>query len=274
MTDLTGASAPNRQMPTPAPAPASLMRRALADTTYANPFDEPAVDAPAIDALANTPTAERTLGSATIEELEAVLRIIADQKVRAAAEVAEAAAEAAAAAEGGHGSDAFDTHDSSGGTLGRAVALLGSVAWWSGWRLQVSFFLARLLFALTALPFLLFEVPLLRTLLSHTYPTGYDERGRCVRVLSAMAMSKAPPLDYEWSDVWAACTPSCCRAEPPPPPPELGEEEPGAPPRSGKDLWRTVRLRWRMARHASMQFAKSSPSIRFADTDGSSQDLL
>ena len=97
----------------------------------------------------------------------------------AAEDDVEAAAEAAAAAEGGHGSDAFDTHDSAGGTLGRAVALLGSVAWWSGWRLQVSFFLARLLFALTALPFLLFEVPLLRTLLSHTYPTGYDERGAC-----------------------------------------------------------------------------------------------
>ena len=132
----------------------------------------------------------------------------------------------------------------------------------------------RVVYGLLSLPFVIFTLPYMFEALTHSRPTGYDERGRCVRVLSAMAMSKAPPLDYEWSDVWAACTPSCCRAEPPPPPPELGEEEPGAPPRSGKDLWRTVRLRWRMARHASMQFAKSSPSIRFADTDGSSQDLL
>ena len=98
-------------------------------------------------------------------------------------------------------------------------------------------------------------------------------RLRCVRVLSSFQMSKAPPLDYQWGDVWAMCTPSCCKPEEPPSEPE---EDPNVPPRqSGKDLWCTVRLRWRMARHASLEFAKSAPSIRQMHTDrGSSQDLV
>ena len=45
--------------------------------------------------------------------------------------------------------------------------------------MQVSFHLARILFALSALPFVLFEVPGLQTLLSHTHATGYNWRGEC-----------------------------------------------------------------------------------------------
>ena len=57
----------------------------------------------------------------------------------------------------------------------------GSEAWRvDEWQLAVAFFLARILFALSALPFLLFEVPLLRTLLSHTSATGYSRNGGVV----------------------------------------------------------------------------------------------
>ena len=53
-----------------------------------------------------------------------------------------------------------------------ALALLGTRALWTDWRLEVSFYLARLLFALSALPFVLFELPGLQALLLHTHPTG------------------------------------------------------------------------------------------------------
>ena len=60
------------------------------------------------------------------------------------------------------------------------LALLAERPFWDDWRVQVSFFLVRILLALLALPFLVFELPLLSTLLSHTYATGFDRDGRCV----------------------------------------------------------------------------------------------
>mmetsp|Transcript_43023 Transcript_43023/g.113857 ORF Transcript_43023/g.113857 Transcript_43023/m.113857 type:complete len:269 (-) Transcript_43023:338-1144(-) len=48
------------------------------------------------------------------------------------------------------------------------------------WRVEVAFFLVKLLYALTALPFLIFKLPWITLLLSHVYPTGYDRGGRCV----------------------------------------------------------------------------------------------
>ena len=61
-----------------------------------------------------------------------------------------------------------------------ALALLGTRELWADWRLEVSFYLARLLFALSAVPFVLFELPGLQALLSHTHPTGYSRLGECV----------------------------------------------------------------------------------------------
>ena len=60
------------------------------------------------------------------------------------------------------------------------VDVLLSDAFWSNWRLEVGFFLVRLVYALSALPYLLFHLPGIRTLLSHTFATGYTEDGACV----------------------------------------------------------------------------------------------
>lgn len=53
---------------------------------------------------------------------------------------------------------------------------------WGDWRVEVSFFLCRMVYALSALPFMVFHVPLLRTLLSHTFATGYTPAGECVQM--------------------------------------------------------------------------------------------
>ena len=82
------------------------------------------------------------------------------------------------------GGGADDGGDDGGGVdspaLGDVLALLAERPFWDDWRVQVSFFLVRILLALLALPFLVFELPLLSTLLSHTYATGFDRDGRCV----------------------------------------------------------------------------------------------
>ena len=71
--------------------------------------------------------------------------------------------------------------------FGASAALLGGVllalanqSEEASWRAEVSFFLCRLVYALSALPFLLFHVPGMRTLLSHTFATGFNEAGECV----------------------------------------------------------------------------------------------
>ena len=60
----------------------------------------------------------------------------------------------------------------------------------------MSFYLARLLFALSAVPFVLFELPGLQALLSHTHPTGYSRLGECVPqvILRALALALALAL--------------------------------------------------------------------------------
>ena len=45
---------------------------------------------------------------------------------------------------------------------------------------EVTFACCRVLFALSSFPFLLFMVSVLRTLFTHTSPTGYTRRGECV----------------------------------------------------------------------------------------------
>ena len=84
----------------------------------------------------------------------------------------------------GEAANATDADQAANGEE-RAVSLgavLHTEAFWSDWRVEVAFFLCRMLYALSALPFLLFHVPLLRTLLSHTFATGYTPAGRCVPV--------------------------------------------------------------------------------------------
>ena len=78
---------------------------------------------------------------------------------------------------------AVDERGTVGAVLAGISVLLdeGSAAWRvDEWQVKVSFFLARLLFALSAAPFLVFEVPLLRNLLSHTSPTGFSRAGGVV----------------------------------------------------------------------------------------------
>ncbi len=55
-----------------------------------------------------------------------------------------------------------------------------SSAFWGSWRVEITFFLVRLVYALSALPFMIFHLPGVRTLLSHTFATGYTKRGTCV----------------------------------------------------------------------------------------------
>jgi hypothetical protein len=59
--------------------------------------------------------------------------------------------------------------------------VLLDAAFWSDWRVEVAFFLCRMVYALSALPFVLFHFPGVRTLLSHTFATGFTPHGACVR---------------------------------------------------------------------------------------------
>lgn len=58
--------------------------------------------------------------------------------------------------------------------------VLLSAGFWGSWRVQVTFFLCRMMYALSALPFLIFHVPKVGMLLSHTFATGYTRGGICV----------------------------------------------------------------------------------------------
>ena len=51
----------------------------------------------------------------------------------------------------------------------------------------------RILLALLALPFLVFELPLLSTLLSHTYATGFDRDGRWSESMGEFRELLSPP---------------------------------------------------------------------------------
>jgi len=51
---------------------------------------------------------------------------------------------------------------------------------WTGWQAEITFHVCRILFSISSFPFLFFMVPFLRTLFTHTNPTGYNQRGECV----------------------------------------------------------------------------------------------
>ena len=62
-----------------------------------------------------------------------------------------------------------------------AARLLATDTFNQGWEAQVTFQLCfKCLFALSAFPFMVFEIPGLDTLISHTRPSGYNENGVCV----------------------------------------------------------------------------------------------
>jgi hypothetical protein len=64
------------------------------------------------------------------------------------------------------------------------VLMLALFAWGvagqEGWQLRATLFWLKALFGLLSLPFLLFKIPVLNTLLMQVRPTGYDEKGRVV----------------------------------------------------------------------------------------------
>ena len=72
------------------------------------------------------------------------------------------------------------------------VLVFGSLHAWAwaeglmttGRQLREAVWWARCMYGLSALPYLIFSVPLLNRILTHTRPTGYDRDGRCVRKLS------------------------------------------------------------------------------------------
>ena len=73
--------------------------------------------------------------------------------------------------------------DTGGGDSGGVISVLDVLlngAFWASWRVEISFFLCRLVYALSALPYLVFHLPGIRTLLSHTFATGFTENGQCV----------------------------------------------------------------------------------------------
>ena len=51
---------------------------------------------------------------------------------------------------------------------------------WTNWQAQITLHVCRVLFSISSLPFLFFMVPFLRTIFTHTSPTGYTKRGECV----------------------------------------------------------------------------------------------
>ena len=51
---------------------------------------------------------------------------------------------------------------------------------WTNWQAQITLHVCRVLFSISSLPFLLFMVPFLRTIFTHTSPTGYTKQGECV----------------------------------------------------------------------------------------------
>jgi hypothetical protein len=76
--------------------------------------------------------------------------------------------------------EAADSRSNGSGAPSSTIGLLFSGRFWASWRVEVYFFLVRMVYALSALPFLIFHLPLIRSLLSHTFPTGFTSTGVCV----------------------------------------------------------------------------------------------
>jgi len=61
------------------------------------------------------------------------------------------------------------------------------------WQFRETLFIARVFYGLTALPFAVFNLPILSQILTHTVPTGFNKRGACVAYL-------LPPVEWEESE--------------------------------------------------------------------------
>ena len=118
-------------------------------------------------------------------------------------------------------------------------------------------FWTRVIYGLLSLPFAVFTLPFAFQALTHSRPTGYDKRGRCVRQLSAHERSLySEPLAYTWGDVFNVLTCKACRqtvqeelSEVPVVRwvdlPRTGQPKPVG--RSSAALWAILRKNWRLA---------------------------
>lgn len=60
----------------------------------------------------------------------------------------------------------------------------------SQWRLRTGLYFSKELLGLMSLPFLIFQMPVIKDALTHTKKTGYDRSGKCVAVLNKTEKSK------------------------------------------------------------------------------------
>ena len=64
------------------------------------------------------------------------------------------------------------------------VVVLGLVAWGplaqEGWQLRTTLYWLRVVYGLLSLPFVLFKLPVLNSLLTQVQSTGYDQQGKVV----------------------------------------------------------------------------------------------
>ena len=107
----------------------------------------------------------------------------------------------------------------------------------------------RVVYGLLSLPFVVFTLPFMFQALTHSRPTGYDGRGRCVRLLAAHERVHAEPLAYRWRDVFnvLCCKPCLNRlaswiASWKSKAPNDAPEEPSG---RSKELWSILRANWR-----------------------------
>ena len=62
------------------------------------------------------------------------------------------------------------------------VAVIASLISASGWRLHQTLFWIRTVYCLTLFPFVIFKLPMMNSLLTHSHKTGYDAQGRtCIQ---------------------------------------------------------------------------------------------
>jgi hypothetical protein len=61
---------------------------------------------------------------------------------------------------------------------------------WQAWPVKHVVFLLQCVYGYFALPFFFFTIPYLQNVLTHTVPTGYTERGICVRMINPQKRKK------------------------------------------------------------------------------------
>eukprot|EP00966_Prymnesium_polylepis_P206859 4791879-Prymnesium_polylepis.4 len=85
---------------------------------------------------------------------------------------------------------------SAGGVITNFLLSFGAVACWvvpqflaaddsldSQWRLRATLYFAKMVLGLFSLPFIVFQIPVIKDALTHTKKTAYDRAGKCVPML-------------------------------------------------------------------------------------------